>query len=66
MANSVDLMRMFFEEQSDLGLHCLHMPFYQKLWYQNFWTVTIVTVRRNGLCIFRITMVSCDVSKKKT
>ena len=39
MANSVDpdqtapstLIRLLLQEQSDLGLHCLHMPFCQTL-----------------------------------
>ena len=32
MANSEDLIRLFLQEQSGLGLHCLHMAFCQKLW----------------------------------
>ena len=36
MANIVDLIRLLLQEQSDLGLHCLHMPFCQKLCVQNF------------------------------
>ena len=32
MANSIDPD----QEQSDLGLHCLHMPFYQGLWCMDF------------------------------
>ena len=31
MANSVDLDQTAPKEQSDLGLHCLHMPFCQTL-----------------------------------
>ena len=31
MANSVDPDQTAPKEQSDLGLHCLHMPFRQKL-----------------------------------
>ena len=29
------------QEQSDLGLHCLHTAFCQKLWQANSWTFTI-------------------------
>ena len=30
------LKGMANSEESDLGLHCLHMAFYQKLWCSNF------------------------------
>ena len=36
MANSVDP-----DQQSDLGLHCLHMSFFQILWCSKFWTFTL-------------------------
>ena len=36
MANSEDP-----QEQSDLGLHCLHMAFCQTLWCSIFWTFTV-------------------------
>ena len=36
MANSVDLIRLLLQEQSDLGLHCLPMPFCQTLWCMKF------------------------------
>ena len=38
MANSVDLDQTA-PLQSDLGLHCLHMPFCQKLWCLKFWDI---------------------------
>ena len=44
MANSVDpdqTAPFWLKEQSDLGLHCLHMPFCQKIWHTNFRTFTI-------------------------
>ena len=34
-----NLIRVLLQEQSDLGLHCLHMPFNQKLRVQNFNTI---------------------------
>ena len=30
------LIRMLLREQSDLGLHCLHVPFCQQLWFTKF------------------------------
>ena len=36
MANSVD------PEQSDLGLHCFHMPFYQERWCMKFKEFTVI------------------------
>ena len=36
MANSVDPDQTAPLEQSDLGLHCLHMPFIQTLWRSKF------------------------------
>ena len=35
------LIRLLFQEQSDLGLHCMHMPFYQKIGVQSFRTYTV-------------------------
>ena len=29
------LIRLLFQEQSDLGLHCLQMPFCQTIWWTN-------------------------------
>ena len=41
MANSVDPDQTApLQEQSDLGLHCLHMPICQQLWCTNFRTFT--------------------------
>ena len=31
-----NLIRLLLQEQSDLGLHYLHMPFCQKLWSTKF------------------------------
>ena len=36
MAKMVTLIRPLLQKQSDLGLHCLHMPFCQKLWCIKF------------------------------
>ena len=36
MANSVDPDQTALKEQSDLGLHSLHMSFCQKLWCMKF------------------------------
>ena len=36
MANSVDPDQTLLQEQSDLGLHCLHMLFSQTLWSTKF------------------------------
>ena len=36
MANSVDPDQTALQEQSDLGLHCLHMPFSQNIWFTKF------------------------------
>ena len=38
MANSEVLIRLLLQEQTDLGLHCLHMPFCQIFGVQNFRT----------------------------
>ena len=35
------LIRLLSEERSDLGLHCLHMPFYQKLSVRIFRVFTV-------------------------
>ena len=43
MANSVDPDQT---APSDLGLHCLHMPFCQKLWCSKFRTFTKPPVRK--------------------
>ena len=40
MANSVDPDQP--QEQFDLGLHCLHMPFVSNFGVQNFRTLTII------------------------
>ena len=36
MVNSVDPDQTAPEKQSDVGLHCLHMPFCQTLWCTKF------------------------------
>ena len=43
MANSVDPDQTAPVEQSDQGLHCLHMPFCQILRFQKFRIFTIVS-----------------------
>ena len=37
MANSVDPDQTAHKEQSDLGVHCLHMLFCQKIFIVHFW-----------------------------
>ena len=44
-ANSVDPDQTAPKEQSDLGLHCLHMPIYWPLWCTNFRTFTVFHIR---------------------
>ena len=39
MAKSVDPDQTAPKEQSDLGLHCLHMPFCQTLRCSKFWDI---------------------------
>ena len=36
MANSVDPDQTLLQEQSDLGVHCLHMTFCQTFWFTKF------------------------------
>ena len=36
MANSIDPDQTAPSGQSDLGLYCLHMAFYQQLWCMEF------------------------------
>ena len=32
------------QEQSDLGLHCLHMPFCHNLWCTKFWNIYLKVI----------------------
>ena len=41
VSNSVDPDQTAPEKQSDLGLHCLHMSFCQKLWCSKFRTFSV-------------------------
>ena len=42
MAKKVNSDQLLLQEQSDLGLHCLHMPFCQKFWCTKIRTFTIL------------------------
>ena len=45
------------QKQSDLGLHCLHIPFYWQLCVRNFRTFTI-----NIFFYFSIKYICCEYS----
>ena len=68
LANSADLIRLLQKEQSDLSLHCLLMPFCQKLGVQNFRTFTIF-IQYNSSITVNVAVVGNDLKyreQKKT
>ena len=46
MTNSVDPDQAAPKKLSDLGLHCLHMPFCQQLWCTTVRTFTVPFYRK--------------------
>ena len=54
------LIRLLLQKQSDLGLHCLSMPFWQATGVQNFRKFTIVRFRNFNMYNTLIDFVESD------
>ena len=61
MANSEDLIKLLLQEMSELGVHCLYVAFFQKLFcVRNFRTFTVIhiflkTLSNNALiCVYTV------------
>ena len=55
MASSVDQIRLHLQEQSDLGLHCLSVPFCQALWSHMVFKILehLITITSSRLDTFK-------------